>query len=120
LQDDPPFDALQFTVNEVRSVLLELDVNKGAGPDGIPPFILRNCASTFAHPLSLLYNKSLSTCVFPDGQVETFLRDTDIQEKQAQQRRGLSEHVVDVMVFAVLGFIRRLSFEFRASEIHTF
>jgi hypothetical protein len=57
---------LQFTLNEVHSVLLELDVSKGAGPDGIPPLILKNCASACARPLSLLFNRSLWTCVFPD------------------------------------------------------
>jgi hypothetical protein len=31
VQNDPDFGALQFTVNEVQSVLLELDVSKGAG-----------------------------------------------------------------------------------------
>jgi hypothetical protein len=45
VQDDPPFGALQFTVDEVQSVLLELDVSKGAGPDGIPPLILKKCSS---------------------------------------------------------------------------
>jgi hypothetical protein len=30
VQDDPPFGALQFTVDEVQSVLLELDACKGA------------------------------------------------------------------------------------------
>jgi hypothetical protein len=55
VQDDPPFGALQFTKDEVWSVLLELDVSKGA-----------NCASGFARPLSLLFNRSLSICVFLD------------------------------------------------------
>jgi hypothetical protein len=40
VQDDPPFGPLQFTVDEVKSVFLELDVSKGAGVDGIPPLIL--------------------------------------------------------------------------------
>jgi hypothetical protein len=53
VQDDPPFGALQFTVDEVQSVLLELDVSKSAGPDGIPPLILKYCASALARPLSL-------------------------------------------------------------------
>jgi hypothetical protein len=66
VQDDPPFGSLQFTVNEVQSVLLELDVSKSARLDGIPPLILKNCASAFARPLSLLFNRSLSTCVFPE------------------------------------------------------
>jgi hypothetical protein len=65
-QDDPPFGALHFTVDELQSVLLELDASKGGGPDGIPPLLLKNCASAFARPLFLLFNRSLSTCVFPD------------------------------------------------------
>jgi hypothetical protein len=46
--------ALQFTSDKVESVLHDLDVNKGSGPDGIPPIILNNCASAFAKPLSLV------------------------------------------------------------------
>jgi hypothetical protein len=38
------------------------------GPDGITPLILmKNCASTFACPLYLLFNRFLSTCFFPDS-----------------------------------------------------
>jgi hypothetical protein len=54
VHNDPPFGAIQFTVAEVHSVILELDVSKGAGPDGIPPLILNNqrcirfCATTFS------------------------------------------------------------------------
>jgi hypothetical protein len=62
IQDNPPICALQFTVDEVQSVSLELNVSKGAGPDGIPPLILKNCASAFARPLSLLSKRSIKTC----------------------------------------------------------
>jgi hypothetical protein len=34
--DDPPFGTLQFTSDEVKSVLQDLDIKKGSGPDGIP------------------------------------------------------------------------------------
>jgi hypothetical protein len=57
---DPPFSVLQFTSDEDESVLQELDVNKGSGSDGIPPIILKNCASVFAKPLSLLFNRSMA------------------------------------------------------------
>jgi hypothetical protein len=56
VQDDPHFGAFQFTVDGVQSVLLELDVSKSAGPDGIPPLILKNSALAFAQSLSLLFN----------------------------------------------------------------
>jgi hypothetical protein len=45
VQDDPPFSALQFTEDEVQSVLLGLDISKGAE--------LKNCESAFVRPLSL-------------------------------------------------------------------
>jgi hypothetical protein len=67
VQDDPPLGALQFAVNEVQSVSLELDVSKGGSLDGIPPLILKNYASAFALTLSLHFNRSLSTCVFLKG-----------------------------------------------------
>jgi hypothetical protein len=43
--DLPPF---HFSVEDVERTLLELETNKGAGPDGIPPIILKNCATAFA------------------------------------------------------------------------
>jgi hypothetical protein len=64
--DELSFGSLQFNSVEVESVLQHLDVKKGSGPDGIPPIILKNCASAFAKPLSLLFNRSLATSVFPD------------------------------------------------------
>jgi hypothetical protein len=67
--DDPSSGALQFTSDEVESVLQDLDVNKGSGSNGIPPIILKNCASAFAKPLSLLFNRSLT-----GGRFHTLLR----------------------------------------------
>jgi hypothetical protein len=99
--DDPPFGALHFTVDEVERVLLELDVSKVTGPDGIPPFILKNCASAFARPLSLLFNRSLTTCVFPDRWKLSYV--TSIFEK------GRRNNVEDYRVVAILSAIPNLS-----------
>jgi hypothetical protein len=57
---DPGPDLVQ---DEVQSVLLELDVSKGVGPDGIPPIILKNCASFFVRSLSLLFRLSLQIII---------------------------------------------------------
>jgi hypothetical protein len=46
--------------------LQDLDVNKGSSSNGILPIILKNGASAFAKPLSLLFNRSIATSVFSD------------------------------------------------------
>jgi hypothetical protein len=56
----------EFTSDEVESVLQDLGINKGSGPDGIAPIILKNCASAFAKPLSFFFNRYMATSVFPD------------------------------------------------------
>jgi hypothetical protein len=66
VSDEPAFGSLQFTVLKVLNALLDLDSNKGPGPDGVPPLILKYCASAFALPLCLLCNSSLAFCVFTD------------------------------------------------------
>jgi hypothetical protein len=50
IQDDPPFGALQFTVDEVQNVLLRLDVSKSAGCDDpySEELCIRFCTSTFS------------------------------------------------------------------------
>jgi hypothetical protein len=50
-----------FRRRVVLKALLTLDVSKAAGPDGIPPIVLRNCALSLAVPLSKLFHLSLST-----------------------------------------------------------
>jgi hypothetical protein len=48
VSDEPLSKSLQFTVLEVLNALLDLDTNKGPGPDGVPPLIQKSCASAFA------------------------------------------------------------------------
>ena len=45
--------------------LNNLDCNKGAGPDGIPPIFIHKCAAELVLPLSLIFNESLSSGDFP-------------------------------------------------------
>ncbi|BES96254.1 WD repeat domain 59 [Nesidiocoris tenuis] len=69
----PSYPQLDFcclgmiTVSEsdVERELLSLDPDKGAGPDGLPPVLLRSCADILVAPLSALFNLSLSSGSFP-------------------------------------------------------
>ena len=57
---------LAFEKEEVLKKLRSLDVTKGAGPDGIPPYFIRKCAHSLASPLAEIYNTSLISGTFPD------------------------------------------------------
>ncbi|XP_031633556.1 uncharacterized protein LOC116347189, partial [Contarinia nasturtii] len=54
---------LSFDINikevDVLRALKSINVNKGAGPDGISPKMLKNCAHTLSKPLTALFCKSL-------------------------------------------------------------
>lgn len=56
---------VELSLDEVLHGLQKIDVNKGRGPDVIHPIILKNCASSLAAPLHLLFNKSLAEGSFP-------------------------------------------------------
>lgn len=47
-------------MTEVHDLMSSLDVNKGAGSDGIPSIFIKNCAMSLSNPLSIIYNKSLA------------------------------------------------------------
>ncbi|CAH2088805.1 unnamed protein product [Euphydryas editha] len=51
---------------EIVQIKLEgIDSRKSAGPDGIPPIFIHSCASALALPLTLIFNSSLSSGIFP-------------------------------------------------------
>ena len=51
--------------SEIRDVIKILDTNKAVGEDLISHKVLKNVCQTICLPLCLLFNKSLSVCVFP-------------------------------------------------------
>ena len=62
-----------ITVQEILTSLESLDATKGAGPDGIPPSMLKTFASSFVKPLFWLFNLSIKTGEFPSMWKKSFL-----------------------------------------------
>ena len=52
---------LVLSIDDVLAALLNLDTNKGMGPDDISPRLLRKTAHQIVPLLSQLFNKSLSS-----------------------------------------------------------
>nr|CAI5855778.1 unnamed protein product [Callosobruchus analis] len=56
---------LNFSNEEVYAALKRLKPKLTSGPDGIPAFILKDCASILAKPLAIIYNLALRNGCFP-------------------------------------------------------
>jgi hypothetical protein len=50
----------------IHNKLCNLKPDKSSGPDDLPPVFFRGCATALTYPLYLIFNKSLSTGMFPD------------------------------------------------------
>lgn len=55
----------EITAEAVFNVTNSIDLSKGAGPDGISPIFIRNCAETLVQPLLLIYSRSIRECKYP-------------------------------------------------------
>jgi hypothetical protein len=57
--DTPILGQINIKCKEVKRALMELDVNKAVGPDGIGPMVLKKCAPELAPSLARLFRLSI-------------------------------------------------------------
>ena len=57
----------------VRRACSRLKYSTSSGPDSIPAVVLKQCSDSLADPLSLLFNLSLQTGVFPQSWKRSFI-----------------------------------------------
>lgn len=54
-----------FTESCILKKINKLDTSKAAGPDGIPPLLIKTCGTKLVKPLALIFNRSIRDGVFP-------------------------------------------------------
>lgn len=69
--DEPPISApiftiQQFTEADTLKALKKMKPKLITGPDGIPAFLVKDCANILAVPLSIIFNLSIETSTFPE------------------------------------------------------
>ena len=57
--------SIVITVEDVKNVLWNLNINKACGPDLISPRLLKEGSTIIALPLSIVFNRSLEQGYFP-------------------------------------------------------
>lgn len=55
-----------ITPTDVESIITKIDLNKNGGPDGIPNFFLRQTCKQISIPLSMIFNRSLRSAIYPE------------------------------------------------------
>ena len=60
-------DEILFSIEDVQKVVKEIDIHKGSGIDYLPSFILKDVFEVIISQLVYLFNKSMSTGIFPDS-----------------------------------------------------
>lgn len=56
----------KFCLSDISKAIKKLKNKFTQGPDNLPSFLIKDCASIFVEPLCFLFNLSLHTCTFPD------------------------------------------------------
>ena len=56
----------KITSNDYRDAVKKLKPKRSAGPDRIPPYIIKGCAVWLEIPLLFIFNLALKTNTFPD------------------------------------------------------
>lgn len=56
---------ITITIEDIMIKIKELDKNKCAGPDGIPPSFIKSCQLELVTPLHIIFTKSLRSGTFP-------------------------------------------------------
>ena len=62
---DAELEHVGVTLEEVKNVFSNLDVNSAMGPDGLHPFLLKACVSTLSYPFYKIFQLSLTEGSFP-------------------------------------------------------
>ena len=69
----PDIDDLNISIKGVHKLLSNLKPFKATGPDGIPPFILKELAYELAPPFALLFEASLLQGILPSDWTSAFI-----------------------------------------------
>ncbi|XP_071952732.1 uncharacterized protein [Antedon mediterranea] len=121
--DLPQFDSrnsdnilenIVFSVEDVQKKLNQQQPNKAPGPDGVHPMVLNQCASSLAHPLTIIFKLSLETGKLPKdwktANVTPIFKKGS--KKKAENYRPISLTSIPCKVFEsiikdnVLGFVK--------------
>jgi hypothetical protein len=76
-------ETLLIDENIVKEELLKLQTNKSCGIDGLHPAVLKQCASSLAKPLTMIFNQSFNSITLPTAWLQAIV--TPLHKKGNKQ-----------------------------------
>jgi len=83
----PSMSSINISTTGVTKLLMNLNINKAKGPDGISPFILKSCAEELSPMLMHIFSQSLQTSCIPND-----WRDANIVPLHKKGRQDLADN----------------------------
>ena len=82
----------------MTKALFDLDISKGAGPDGLPARFFKKTAYVLAQSLAIIYNGSLASGVFP-----TVRKVAHVIAVQKSSQRSKAENYRQISILSCSG-----------------
>ena len=94
-------DSIVISYQDVKDVLLHLNVTKASGPDLISPRLLREGADILALPYSIIFNRSLDQGYFPsswkEANVSPIYKKDDKSLPTPTEKLSLCEYLTNML-----------------------
>lgn len=89
---------IEICEKEVLKLLANVDLNKSAGPDSIPPLFIKKCATSLTVPLTILFTRSFIDGLMPNIWKRAYI--TPIHKKGPKDRVENYRPISKLCVFA--------------------
>ena len=69
----PLLEDIEITIVDIKEAANSMDPNSASGPDGIPPFTIKEHIDILARPLMKMWRLSLDTGKMPEGIIQAII-----------------------------------------------
>ena len=98
--------SVDFTVEDIKTALKSLNVNKSQGPDGVHPRVLKELADQIAYPLFKLFSRSIKEGKVPDKWKEAEVRPIFKKGKKTSPGNYRPVSLTSILCKMLEGFVR--------------
>ena len=98
IQSEYALNSIETSSQDVKDILMLLNIYKACGPDLLSPRLLKEGATALEEPLSMLFNRSLEKCDFP-----VTWKDANVSPVYKQNDKSLPSNYIPISLLSSIG-----------------